>query len=137
MSGDQDQPDPLGPALASLVRVVVREVAAELHRLMTAPDTTQATATPLPFRHSADFRSLRWGDTLFSFSPLQAACVGIMWAALESGTADLSQAHILEEAGSFSDRLRDLFAGHPAFGTLIVKGAAKGTFRLTPPTLPL
>jgi hypothetical protein len=44
----------------------------------------------------------------------------------------ISEATILEAAGSASDRLRDVFnkGGHPAWGTMI-NLAGKGAFRLT------
>jgi hypothetical protein len=86
-----------------------------------------------PARHGADFRSIHWFGSDYSFSPTQAACVRVLWEAWEDGIPDVGQAAILEAAGSETERLRSLFVGHPAWGVLIVVGGGKGTYRLAQP----
>jgi hypothetical protein len=77
------------------------------------PDQTQA-------RHSADFTSVFWFGREYTFSRTQAACVNILWQAMRNGTPDLGQAYILEEAGSESSRLADVFKESDAWGIMIV-----------------
>jgi len=85
-----------------------------------------------PARHSKDFRSVHWFGTDYGFTPTQAACVKVLWAAWENGTPDLGQDTILEhpEVEAESKRLFDVFRDHPAWGTMIVKGQTAGAYRL-------
>ena len=83
--------------------------------------------------HSEDFRSVVWFGQSHTFTPTQAACVKILWEAWSNQTPELGQAHILETARSKAQRLQDLFAKHPAWKTMIVRGEKKGTFRLRSP----
>jgi len=97
----------------------------------------QTTDTESP-AHSEDFRSVRCGGTTYTFSPMQAAAVQVLWREWENGTPVVSQDYILAEIGSNSDRLRDIFRSqnktHRAFDTLI-KRSGKGNFYLDlPPT---
>jgi hypothetical protein len=84
--------------------------------------------------HSDDFRSVRWYGTEYVFTPMQAACVGVLWEAWKRGSPVVGQESILEAAGSGSARLRDVFdkGQHPAWGSMIVP-ARKGSFRLAGP----
>jgi len=84
--------------------------------------------------HSEDFRSVRWCGTEYAFTTMQAACVQVMWQSWERGAPEMSQVIILEDAGSASERLRDVFdkGKHTAWGTMIVAGR-KGAFRLAKP----
>jgi len=105
------------------------------------------------FRHSPDFSSVVWGKALFTFNARQAACVCIMWLALDEGTPYQSQEYILENAADVYressgldqkgveglqnvERLRDVFKDkggeHAAWNTMIL-GDKKGNFRLQPP----
>jgi hypothetical protein len=85
-------------------------------------------------RHGTEFRSVLWFGSAYQFTATQAACVELLWGAWESGTPDLSQAYLLEESGAESKRLSDIFSKHPAWGTMIVEGGSKGTYRLAPPS---
>ena len=82
--------------------------------------------------HSADFRSVRWYGSEYSFTTKQACCVEHLWNAWEKGTPELSQAFLLESAGSDGQRLSDIFRRSPAWGKMIVPGKSKGTYRLNP-----
>jgi hypothetical protein len=88
-----------------------------------------------PARHSSDFRHVHWFGTDHTFTATQAACVKILWNEWENGTPEIGQATILEhpEVESESKRLVDVFKGHPAWGTMIVKGATSGAHRLAEP----
>jgi hypothetical protein len=83
--------------------------------------------------HSPDFRSVHWFGQDYHFTPGQAACVAVLWAAWEKKTPAVGQRHILAEAELDSTRLSDLFKGHPAWKTMIVPGKSKGTYQLQEP----
>jgi len=85
--------------------------------LMTA-DNDRAT-------HAPDFSSVNWFGTVYTFSPMQASIVADLWRAWEDGYDFVGQQSLLEEAGSDCHRIRDLFVGHPAFGTMIVQAKFK------------
>lgn len=87
----------------------------------------------LPCRHSVDFASVIWFGTSYAFTGSQARVVALLWRAWLDGVPNLRQETLLDAAGSVSGRLANLFKGHPAWGTMIVPGAAKGTFRLADP----
>jgi hypothetical protein len=86
---------------------------------------------------STDFRSVRWYGDSYSLTPFEAIVVELLWKAMERGTPDVSQHTLLEAlrtvTGSKAQRLMDLFRRSDAWGTLIVKGTTKGTYRLNVP----
>ncbi|MEO1529308.1 MAG: hypothetical protein AAFX06_28135 [Planctomycetota bacterium] len=84
-------------------------------------------------RHGKDYRSVRWGDTIFEFTPNQAAVVAILFKAFDNGTPAVGEVTLLEDSGVDSSRLRDVFRKHPAFSTMIVPGQTKGTFQIVDP----
>lgn len=88
-----------------------------------------------PRSASVDFRSVYWYGDSYTFTATQAACVRVLWEALENGTEEIGQALVLTEAGSECDRLSALFTGHPAWGAMIVPGKSRGSFRLQPPAV--
>lgn len=100
--------------------------------------TESVSPGPLPdFRHSADFQSVHWYGQDYSFTPLQAACVRVLWEHWEEGTPIVGQQTILDKADSAGNRLRDIFrknqVSHAAWGTMIVQ-VAKGRYRLQEPS---
>lgn len=138
MNGSHDD---LTQGLAMLLRGVTRQAATDavteaLARLGITDAADVRPASLPPARHSKDFRSVHWFGTAYSFSPTQAACVRILWEAWGAGVPDVGQHYILETAGSVSERLRSVFAGHDAWGVLIVVGRSKGTYRLAEPDEP-
>ncbi len=88
---------------------------------------------PPEARHSIDFRSVHWFGTDYNFTANQAAAVKILWEAWENGTPDVGGDTLAVEVDSESRRARDIFKGHPAFGSMICQGETKGTFRLVEP----
>ena len=82
-----------------------------------------------PATHSADFRTVRWFGTDYTFTPTQAAIVRQLWDAWEDGAPGIGQETLTTEAGSESTRLRDLFREHPAWGTMITT-FGKGVYGL-------
>lgn len=73
-----------------------------------------------------DFSTVRWGPQAFHFVGKQRAIVAALKLARDEGYDCLSQAYLLEVAGSECSRVRDLFRGHPAWGSMIVHAAAIG-----------
>jgi hypothetical protein len=113
------------------------------------PPSPTAEATLRPDRHSADFRSVHWFGTLYTFTSSQAAVIQKLWAAREHGTPDLGQAYLVENlveeeedgdpttqrlADPTTQRLADLFKRHPAWQTMI-QSVSKGAYRLQEPDL--
>lgn len=94
--------------------------------------TGEAKALP-DKRHSDDFRSVHWHGIDYSFTATQAACVRVLWEAMENGTPEVGKDTILEKAGSETSRLDDIFRNSPAWGTMIVSGSRRGTKRLADP----
>lgn len=84
-------------------------------------------------RHSPDYCSCHWYGTLYTFSPLQAAVVKILWEAWEQGTPDVRGDYLLENAGSDRDvkRMDSLFQDSPAWNAMI-QTVRKGAYRLVP-----
>lgn len=81
---------------------------------------------------SDDYRHVRADGQDFEFTATQAAAVKVLHDHAMRGTPDVGEGTVLERIDSESSRLRDVFRGHPAWGTLIVRGATKGTRRLDP-----
>ena len=75
-----------------------------------------------PCRHSEDFRDVVWFGQRQEplFTPAQAAVVRQLWRAWENGTPGVSQETLIEGAALECGRLRDVFRGHPCWGTMII-----------------
>jgi len=80
--------------------------------------------------HSPDFRSIRWLGREWPFTEMQARVVKTLWEAWEDGSPDVGTTVLIAAAQSESTRVRDLFHGNAAWGTVIVPGGSRGTFRL-------
>lgn len=108
-----------------------------LRRHSGAGEPDSALASPgLAVSHSPDFRSVVWYGREFQFTATQAACVEILWRAWENGAPDIGQERILEDVGSRALRLLDVFRRSEAWGTMISRGATRGTYRLQSPVQP-
>ena len=105
----------------------------EWKKLLTGLRMEAADAAGGSNAYSADFRSVKWYGTPYSFTPNQASVVRAMWQAWEQGTPDVSDGYLLEVADSNADRLDLVFRGCAAWGTMIVRGKTKGTRRLAEP----
>jgi hypothetical protein len=81
-------------------------------------------------RHGVDFRTFNVRDAEYAFTPTQAAVVKRLWEAWEEDTPDVGSDTLLEACGTTGGRLRDVFKGNAAWGSLILPGVARGTFRL-------
>jgi hypothetical protein len=92
------------------------------------PDPTRAV-------YGLDCRTVAWFGTVYTFTPTQAACVKILIKHYKYGVSEVGESTILENAESSQNRLVSVFdnGGHVAWGTMIVPGSTKGTFRLLKP----
>ena len=73
-----------------------------------------------PRRHSPDFRSVFWDGAHHHFTPGQAAIVEVLWRGMERGTPKVGAGPLLHAADLVSDKVSKLFAGHPAWGKMIL-----------------
>lgn len=80
--------------------------------------------------HSPDFRSVNWFGATYEFTPMEAACVKVLWEAWEQGSPVIGDSTILELAESNAERLGLVFRDNQAWGAMIVEGSTKGTHRL-------
>jgi len=83
------------------------------------------------FKHSDDFRAIRFCDKDYTLTSRQAQVVQFLNSAHRQGEIAISQDRILEELGTNNSRLRDTFKGCELWGTLILSGEKKGTRRLS------
>jgi hypothetical protein len=125
-----DLPDELRAAAESLHLIQATSGSAGV---VPAPPPPQPSPVPTDLSHSPDFRSVGVGETLFTFTPVQAACVRVLYEAWERGAPEVGQETILDKAGAESTRLADLFKGHRSWRTLIVAGSTRGAFKLALP----
>ena len=104
-----------------------------LHQQALAVDTMACQET----KHGEDFRSVIWNGTPYEFTALQAACVKILWEHWAKGTSSVGGQYVLENAVIAdanvvtSARMSDVFRDHPAWGTMIIPGATRGSYRLS------
>jgi len=82
------------------------------------------------FSPSDDYRSAAFRGQRYSFTSRQAQVIEMLHKAFAKGTPALGKDHILEQLESSNSRLRDTFKKHPAWGSLIVSGEKRGTYRL-------
>ena len=84
------------------------------------------------FLPSPDYRSVVFHGETIPLSTMQAEAVRVLNEAFEQGTPEVSADYVLEQIGSKSRRLRDVFkgAGSRAWSLLIITGQGKGTVRI-------
>jgi hypothetical protein len=82
------------------------------------------------FRHSPDFRSVNLDGQEYSLTGRQAQAVEFLHEMHHNRTPEVSQSLILERLESKYADLRYVFKNSPAWGTLVVPGRTKGSFRL-------
>ena len=97
------------------------------------PTWSPATLEPRPqveeLRHSPDYATVIWKGQAFYFNRHQATCVRLLHEGWMDGTELLGGDYLLGALGSAS-RMSDLFKRHPAWGSLIVPGERRATYRL-------
>jgi hypothetical protein len=113
--------DVLDQAIQQL-RIIAQNIGSDTNRKIqfrTPGHFEDGTASP-------DFASFRWGGRLWTFTPKQRSIVSVLCAEYKKGTPAVSQARLLSECESEGGHLRNLFSGHKAWGTLIVRSSALG-----------
>jgi hypothetical protein len=106
--------------------------------MATAPRTAGDGDARFQTTHGPDFRQVRWFGVDYHFTAAQAAVVKQLWDARKNGTPEVGQETLLSNASLETKRLADLFKAkgipHEAWGTMIVDGRTKGTYRLQEPS---
>ena len=80
-----------------------------------------------------DYRSVLFSENgvrhLFTFSPLQASFIRVLYEAWAAGVPPVGIAYLHEEAGSDRNNqsISSVFVKHPAMGVLIQRGAPRGS----------
>jgi hypothetical protein len=83
--------------------------------------------------HADDFSWVNWFGVVFEFSGPQCPAVAYLWKATAEGQP-ADQERILDAADAGHQRLRSLFHGHPAWGTMIVQDVNEpGCYKLSRP----
>lgn len=95
------------------------------------PDSRRPSPDP-PARHGDDYRSVHWFGSDYLFNGTQAAVVKVLWEAWEDGEPVVGGETLLEAAAMDNSRIRDIFRGHPAWGTMIVP-VGRGSYSLKEP----
>lgn len=81
--------------------------------------------------HSPDYRSVRLDGVTYELTTMQAQVVEFLTTQLENKTPAVSEQYILEGLlETKQTRLKDIFRNSDAWGKLIVRGKARGTFQI-------
>jgi len=120
-------PERLSHLTGPQIETILREHAGALGLVSEPP----AARTP-DIAHSPDFRSVWWFGTEYAFTPQQSEIVKVLWEAHECRTPDVDAALLLSSdfTGSAAKHVRDIFRNSIAWGTMIVPGGSRGTYRL-------
>lgn len=86
-------------------------------------------ATQVPFDQKNEFAEVTLEDRTYTFGPIQAQVVRILYEAAESGSPWRYGKRVLAEAGSSSTRIADLFKTQPDWRRLI-ESDHRGKYRL-------
>jgi hypothetical protein len=151
--GPHDRPEEVTKAATrfAVLKVSVEEYTdADAKRLMGMVTGIRKMPFP-PFTFSKDFRAAQWGDVQLAFTVKQAACIAVMrthggWLGGDFILANAGEAYPVKKTESVRvelegleccGRLRDVFKGSPAWGSLIESHAErKNLFRLVRPPRP-
>jgi hypothetical protein len=86
--------------------------------------------------HSPDFASVNWFGTPHTFTKNQRKIVCELWSASEAGSADVGADYLLVAADvAKGTKMSVVFRDNPAWGTMIVNGSQKDTYRLKTPQM--
>jgi hypothetical protein len=139
---DGIQNDPVGDELTRRSRKLLGAVypltdlarGASIRPAKVTPNDPQAAS--ISYKHSTDFATVVRDGITYHFTDTQKAVVKILFENWITRTPGVSQAFLLEQSGSDSRRLRDVFKKggqpHAAWGTIIVPAKGqRNLFRLT------
>ena len=91
---------------------------------------TRTAKQDTEIRFSPRYRSVYWRGQSFAFTETQARAFGVLLEYWLDGTPDVCADYLLDVIDSDAANLCDLFRRHPAWNTVIVQGATRGTRRL-------
>lgn len=128
-----DSPDDVKPA----------ENARESTSPLSRPDDESDNAASCGLVVGEDGRCVNWNGTLYSFGPRQGIAVRMLYEAWRKGVPDVGGDAILEAvdhaspprsvSALFQPKSGNRKEERAAFGSLIVEGGTKGSYRLSPP----
>ncbi|WP_020472475.1 hypothetical protein [Zavarzinella formosa] len=89
--------------------------------------------------HGRDFACVSWFGRQYTFNATQRAVIAVLWGSWKDGTPWMSQDGIVDAADlPPGTRLKDVFANHVAWKSMIGRGAehgeAVGTYGLVTPS---
>jgi hypothetical protein len=120
------------PICVRLADVLVRD-----HERLRAENWMQAASAkrrkPAGFSQTNDYKQVSCDGLDFHFGPVQSAIVAILHRASMDGSPWCSGKAILEQAGSVSTRMADVFKSQPHWRKLI-QSNRRGLYRLTAST---
>jgi hypothetical protein len=97
--------------------------------LMNSLKTLSNLSIP-EFIHSDDFRTIRFQGMDYYLTLTQSRVVERLYSYYQQHIPEIHQDTLLENLEIHSKRLRDVFKNSPAWGTFILRGQKKGTFKL-------
>lgn len=113
---------------------VLRQLLADLRTLTVAEAVAEARERRAGVRveDGRHVTRVEWRGAFFWLTGPQREVVRLLLdAAVGSATPDVDEAYLVRRAMAPGvRRLSQLFAGHPAWGTLVVPGARPATFRI-------
>jgi hypothetical protein len=80
--------------------------------------------------HADDFSTATWLGKHYEFNFAQSQAVHLLWEAYEADSPSVNGAVLIENIETGSDRVSGVFKHHPAWGTMIVPGERRNTWRL-------
>jgi hypothetical protein len=96
------------------------------------PQLDAVIARLSPARHSDDFTSVQWFGTPYSFTPLRAKIVRVLWQHWEAGTPIVGARYLANVGCGETQKISDILKDDPAYGTMIQTDGS-GKYWLQPP----
>lgn len=85
-----------------------------------------------PARHSDDFTSAFWFGASYTFTPLRARIVKVLWQHWEAGTPIVGARHLAAVGCGETQKISDILKDDAAYGTMIQTDGS-GRYWLQPP----
>ena len=88
------------------------------------------TSSAQDFNHSPDYRSIVFRGKYYTLTSFAAQAMQILHEQYRKGVPEVSKDYILEEVGSSSKRLRDIFQCCQGWREFVIPGEKRGTYKL-------
>jgi len=133
---DEQQAEEKQDRTADLLRIVVEnqhtlsDQVNEVLKQQTKAPVQQMNQLAQGISAAPDYRCINCQGQIYTFTSRQSQIIEILFASYQNGTPDVGQDYLLETLNIDSTRLRDVFRSSDAWGTLVIKGTKRGTYRL-------